>query len=257
MGQEMKLAIISDLHSNREALEAVFEHIRSQGISELVCLGDIVGYGPEPEFCLDLVRGHCKWCLMGNHDEAVFQGATDFNPAARRAIEFTRRRLLPGTFSSGEKRACWNWLKSLPLREAQGRFLFVHGSPRDPIREYVLSTDGFLNPEKLRAIFSSFDGIAVGGHTHQPGMHDENLRFHALNGADELCMPLPEGKKFFINVGSTGQPRDSDNRACYAVLEEHQVTWYRVPYDFRTTMEKIMNTGVLHQILARRLAIGR
>ncbi len=253
----MKLAIISDLHSNREALEAVFTDIRSKGITDLICLGDVVGYGPEPEFCVDLVRGHARWCLMGNHDEALFRDASDFNPHARGAIDYTRRRMQPHWYDSSEKKARWNWLRSLPLRMSEGRFLFVHASPRDPVREYVLSTDGILNPEKLRSIFSCFDSVGLAGHTHQPGVHDEELRFQALNGVDELTVPLPEDKKFFINVGSTGQPRDGDHRACYAVLEDHQVSWYRVPYDFRTTMEKIRRTGVLSEILARRLAVGK
>ena len=91
----MKLAIISDLHSNREALEAVFADIRSKGFTDLICLGDVVGYGPDPEFCVDLVRGHARWCLMGNHDEALFRDASDFNPHARGAIDYTRRRMQP------------------------------------------------------------------------------------------------------------------------------------------------------------------
>jgi predicted phosphodiesterase len=253
----MKIAIISDLHSNREALEAVFSHIRELGISTLYCLGDIVGYGPEPEFCVDLVRGHAKVCLMGNHDDALFHDASDFNPHARGAIDYTRDRLKPRWYSMSEQRARWKWLRELPLVHREGRFTFVHGSTRDPVREYVLSTDGFLNPSKLAAIFDSFEGIALCGHTHHPGMHGEDLRFTGLDGKDELTLPLPDGGKFFINVGSTGQPRDGDNRACYAVLEEDQVTWYRVPYDFRTTMDKIMATGALSEILARRLAIGK
>lgn len=253
----MKVAIISDLHSNREALEAVFAHIRDLGIETIYCLGDVVGYGPEPEFCVDFVRGHAELCLMGNHDEALFHDASDFNPHARGAIEFTRERMKPRWYSSSEKRARWRWLRELPLVHRQDRFTFVHGSTRDPVREYVLSTDGFLNPAKLRDVFDSFDGIAVGGHTHHPGMHAEDLRFTGLDGRDELSLPLPEGRKFFINVGSTGQPRDGDNRACYAVLEHDRVTWYRVPYDFRTTMQKILDTGVLSEILARRLAIGK
>lgn len=253
----MKVAIISDLHSNREALEAVFAHIRDIGIDTIYCLGDVVGYGPEPEFCVDFVRGHAELCLMGNHDEALFHDASDFNPHARGAIEYTRERMKPRWYSSSEKRARWRWLRELPLVHRQQRFTFVHGSTRDPVREYVLSTDGFLNPAKLRDIFDSFDGIAVGGHTHHPGMHAEDLRFTGLDGRDELTLDLPEGRKFFINVGSTGQPRDGDNRACYAVLEDDRVTWYRVPYDFRTTMQKILDTGVLSEILARRLAIGK
>jgi len=253
----MKLAIISDLHSNREALEAVFAHIQAAGLSDLVCLGDVVGYGPDPEFCVDVVRGHARWCLMGNHDEALFRDASDFNPHARGAIEYTRARMLPGWYSSAEKKSRWKYLKALPLRVQEDGVLFVHGSPRDPVREYVLSTDGILNPDKLRSIFQGFERIAVAGHTHQPGVHDEDLRFQGLNGADTSTYLFEPGRKYFVNVGSTGQPRDGDNRACYAVLERERVTWYRVPYDFRTTMEKIMSTGKLAEILARRLAVGK
>jgi len=253
----LKTAIISDLHSNREALEAVFVDIGKRGVDDLVCLGDVVGYGPEPEYCVDVVRKNARWCLMGNHDDALFRDASDFNPHARGAVEFTRRRLHPHWWSSNEKRMRWSWLKSLPLRMAEGRFLFVHGSPRDPVREYVLSTDGILNPDKLRSIFDSFEHVAVAGHTHQPGIHDESMRFQALNGAQEVTIELEPGKKYYINVGSTGQPRDGDARACYAVLEEDRVSWYRVPYDFRITQEKILKTGVLSDILARRLAVGK
>lgn len=253
----MKLAIISDLHSNREALEAVFADIRRRGVTDLVCLGDVIGYGPDPEFCVDLVRGHARWCLMGNHDEALFRDASEFNPHARGAIAFTKRRMQPRWWSSSEKKARWKWLENLPLKHSEGRFLFVHASPRDPVREYVLSTDGILNPDKLRAIFDAFDGVGVAGHTHQPGIHDESLRFRALDGAGELTLPLEADKRYFINVGSTGQPRDGDNRACYAVLEDHQVSWYRVEYDFRTTQDKILHTGVLSEVLARRLSVGK
>lgn len=253
----MKVAIISDLHSNREALDAVFAHVETQDVEEVVCLGDIVGYGPEPEYCVDLVRERTSLTLMGNHDEALFQDASDFNPHARAAIEFTRGRMQPRWYSSSDKRSRWKWLRGLPLTHQKGRFTFVHGSPRDPVREYVLSTDGFLNPDKLRQIFSSFEGVAVGGHTHHPGVHDEDLRFHGLNGAATLTLPLAEDRKFFVNVGSVGQPRDSDNRACYAVLEDHQVTWHRVPYDFQRTAEKILATGQLSEILARRLSLGK
>ncbi len=255
----MKLAVISDLHANKASLEAVFAHIRSLSIDRIVCLGDVVGYGPDPEFCVDLVRGHAELCLMGNHDEALFIGAEDFNPHARAAIEFTRQRMQPRWYSSSERKARWAWLRDLPNTHTEGRFLFVHGSPRDPVREYVLSTDGFLNPEKLRDIFAHFRGaeVALAGHTHQPGMHDEELRFHGLEGRDTLTLPLPPGQRFFLNVGSTGQPRDGDNRACYAVLEDEQITWHRVEYDYGATMERIRATGSLPEVLARRLEIGK
>jgi len=158
----MKIALISDLHSNREALDAVFADIAQRGVEHVYCLGDVVGYGPEPEYCVDLVMQRCKLCLMGNHDEALFRDASDFNPHARGAIDFTRERMFPAWYSSTEKKARWKYLRGLPLTHNEGRFLFVHGSPRDPVREYVLSTDGFLNPDKLRAIFESFDGVALG-----------------------------------------------------------------------------------------------
>jgi diadenosine tetraphosphatase ApaH/serine/threonine PP2A family protein phosphatase len=253
----MKVALISDLHSNREALDAVLADIDQRSVERIYCLGDVVGYGPEPEYCVDVVRARTQLCLMGNHDEALFRDASDFNPHAKGAIDYTRERMLPAWFHGAERKTRWKFLQGLPLKHREGRFLFVHGSPRDPIREYVLSTDGFLNPDKLRAIFDSFEGIAVGGHTHHPGMHDENLRFHGLNGADTLTLPLPPDAKCFVNVGSVGQPRDADNRACYAVLEDEQVTWYRVAYNFQLTAEKIVRTGVLSEVLARRLAMGK
>jgi predicted phosphodiesterase len=253
----VRIAIISDLHSNREALDAVLAHIDQQAVETIYCLGDVVGYGPEPEYCVDRVRERCSLCLMGNHDEALFRDASDFNPHARGAIEYTRARMEPSWYSTGAKKARWNFLKGLPLSHTSGRFVFVHASTRDPVREYVLSTDGFLNPDKLRAIFDSFVGVAVAGHTHHPGLHDESLRFQGLSGADTLTLPLPEERKLFVNVGSVGQPRDSDNRACYAVLEDHQVTWHRVAYDFQATAEKILRTGVLSEVLARRLAMGK
>lgn len=254
----MKLAVISDLHSNKEALEAVLAHIESlSGITSIVCLGDVVGYGPDPEYCVDVVRGHASWCLMGNHDEALFRGATDFNPHARGAIEYTRRIMEPSWWSLTEKRARWKWLKRLPLKMTEGPFLFVHGSPRDPVREYVLSTDGFLNPGKLGSIFELFERICVAGHTHQPGVHDQNFNFTPHSGDESSVFEFePEGK-YFVNVGSTGQPRDGDVRACYAVLTPESVTWHRVEYDFQTTMDKIDKISALHPNLARRLAIGK
>jgi diadenosine tetraphosphatase ApaH/serine/threonine PP2A family protein phosphatase len=163
----------------------------------------------------------------------------------------------PHWWSTSEKKARWRWLRGLPLRRSEGRFLFVHGSPRDPVREYVLSTDGILNPEKLRSVLEAHDGVGVAGHTHQPGVHDDDLRFHAPDGSEECSFEFEPGKRYFVNVGSTGQPRDGDPRACYAVLEDERVTWYRIEYDFRGTQEKILRTGVLSEILARRLAVGK
>ncbi|MDF1797545.1 MAG: metallophosphoesterase family protein [Planctomycetota bacterium] len=253
----MKLALISDLHSNRPALEAVFADIDAQGVTEIACLGDIVGYGPEPEWCIDQVMERCAWSLMGNHDEALFAGAAEFNTYAREALRFTRKRLRPRWYKGSRAKERWEWLRGLPTTWREGRFLFVHGSPRNPVREYVLSTDGILNPTKLRAVFGAFSGVCLAGHTHQGGVFTSDLRFQGLGGADEMTFELPEGEQFFLNVGSVGQPRDRDPRACYAILEEGAITWRRVEYDVRTTQERILQIPELPQVLAQRLSLGR
>ena len=152
----MKIAIISDLHSNKESLEAVFAHIRAQGLTDLICLGDVIGYGPDPQHCVDLVSGHAEVTVMGNHDEALFHTAADFNPHAKGAIEWTRGQLRPRWWSGSRRRGAG--AGSAACRTLTRSATFVHGSTRDPVREYVLSTDGFLNPGKLRAIFDRSTG---------------------------------------------------------------------------------------------------
>lgn len=257
------IALISDIHSNREALDAVFAVIdRTPGIDRIYCLGDVIGYGPEPEYCIDLIQKRCQVCLLGNHDEALFHGAHDFNPYARSAIEFTLKRLKPGLLSTSEKRRRWDYLKARPTSHRDGPYLFVHASPRDPVREYVLATDGLLNPEKLEAIFRTYDGICFIGHTHQPGVFRRNLKFElppeqSPAGPENDWVPIPEREAFLVNVGSVGQPRDGDNRACFAIVDGMRMRWVRVPYDFTKTMEKIRATAGLDEVLARRLAIGR
>ena len=253
----MRIAVISDLHANREAVEAVWADVQRRGFDRLVCLGDIVGYGPDPEFCVDFVREHCEWSLLGNHDEGLFSGAADFNPFARSALEVHRARLGPRWWTGAQRRARWEWLRDLPLTVTEDRYLFCHGSPRDPVREYVISTDGLLNRDKMAAIFEFFDEIAVAGHTHQPGLHDETLRWVGLQGRAEFSFDLPPGSKAFVNAGSVGQPRDGDPRASYCILEPTRVTWHRVEYDFRATQAKILKTPKLDEFLARRLGVGR
>lgn len=257
------IALISDIHSNREALDAVFGVIdRTPGVEKVYCLGDVIGYGPEPEYCIDIIQKRCQVCLLGNHDEALFRGAHDFNPYARSAIEFTFRRLKPGLLSSSEKRKRWDYLKSRPTSFRDGKLLFVHASPRDPVREYVLATDGVLNPEKLEAIFRTYEGICFIGHTHQPGIFRRNFRFElppgpSVGGSEDDWIELPDNESLLVNVGSVGQPRDGDNRACFAMIDGRRMRWFRVPYEYTKTMEKIRATAGLDEVLARRLAIGR
>jgi hypothetical protein len=129
-------AIISDIHANYEALLAVLDDIRRQGAEEIVCLGDVVGYGPEPVPCLSLIRRICVWSLCGNHDAAMFMShAVGFNEAAAKAAKWHRDQMRPHFYSLPGKSARWIWLENLPAARQEGRILYVHASPRDPLME--------------------------------------------------------------------------------------------------------------------------
>jgi diadenosine tetraphosphatase ApaH/serine/threonine PP2A family protein phosphatase len=246
-------ALISDIHSNLAALESVFARIDTLGIPETDCLGDVVGYGAEPEACIELVQQRCKWTLMGNHDWGVFHSLDEFNPLAREALLFTRKRLKPG-WLGGRRRRLREFLAQLPPRVEDHGFLFVHGSPRDPIMEYVLKSDGFLEREKMVEIFAALDRPCFVGHTHWPGMHLRDFKF--VQATDEHHVFELDGGPAVVNVGSVGQPRDGDPRASFAVVDGNRVEIHRVPYDFRRTQARILAAG-LHQAIADRLARGK
>jgi diadenosine tetraphosphatase ApaH/serine/threonine PP2A family protein phosphatase len=245
-------AVISDLHANLEAVEAVFHRIEQLGIRETVCLGDVVGYGADPGPTTRLVMQHCKWTIKGNHDWGLFHGAEDFNPLARDALMFTRRKLQPSVFTPG-RRAAWQFLRDLPERREDFGYLFCHGSPRDPVMEYMLKSDGFLDPEKMSQNFQRIDSPCFIGHTHWPGIHRPDFRFS--HATDEQCEFVIAGP-CIVNVGSVGQPRDGDPRASFAIVYDGRVEIHRVAYDFRATQAKILAAG-LHPALAERLARGK
>lgn len=246
-------ALISDLHSNIEALTAVFARIDELGVEEVNCLGDVVGYGVDPDLCTDLVMERCSWTIMGNHDYGLFHDLRDFNPIASEALQYSRQKMRPGLFSPRRKRR-WKYLESLPDRKEAHGYLFFHGSPRDPIMEYVLKSDGFLEPEKMAGIFAEIDRPCFVGHTHWPGIHRTDLQFS--QATDEVTgFDLPE-EAAIVNVGSVGQPRDGDPRACFAVVDGRRVEFHRVAYDYRRTQAKILAAG-LHPALADRLAVGK
>ncbi|HXG63432.1 MAG TPA: metallophosphoesterase family protein [Planctomycetota bacterium] len=255
----MAVALISDIHSNQEALVRVLDDIRSQGINEIYCLGDLVGYGPDPVF---VVERAMEWpvVLMGNHDEAVLKEAYGFNPVAKAAVAWTRDQLRPGLLSGRGKKERWKFLQNLKLTHEVNGALLVHGSPRDPTMEYVLRSDcsdlaGGV-PEKIRDIFSRFARLCFAGHTHDPGVITEDSRFISPKECDHV-FTFESGKKYFVNIGSVGQPRDGDTRACYAVWDGDTVRWRRVEYDYRATMQKIFGTPQLDPRAGERLAQGR
>jgi predicted phosphodiesterase len=261
----MAVALISDLHSNLEALTNVLADIKEQGIREVVCLGDLVGYGPNPAEVVDLAMGW-KATLMGNHDEAVIKEAYGFNPVARAAVSWTRGQLKPGVLAGKQKRDRWNFLCGLGNTHKENGAVMVHGSPRDPTMEYVLRSDcaepGGRVPEKIRDIFARFDRVCFAGHTHEPGVITEDGVFRAPKecaaaGPNAWEFVFEPGKKYLVNVGSVGQPRDGDTRSCYAIYAGDRVRWRRVEYDFRRTMDKIFGQAELDPRAGERLALGR
>jgi len=211
------IAIISDVHANLEALEAVLADIDSQkDISAVYCLGDLVGYGPDPGTVIDLVEARCTWSLMGNHDYAMLHSPEGFTDIAAGAIRCQRRELdpnaeesQPGIFVYPERTRRWNFLQKLKEHEWHDDDLFVHASPIDPLFEYLSPEDVLNDPENLSESFEKVKRRCYVGHTHRPGIFTVANDFLAPR---EIGMEytLPPGKKSIINAGSVGQPRDRD-----------------------------------------------
>jgi predicted phosphodiesterase len=251
-------AIISDIHSNIEALTTVLADIDAQGVTDIVCLGDVVGYGPNPLECVDLIMQRCRLTLKGNHDEALVHGAYAFNLRAQKAIEWTRDQLKPGFFSGSAVRRRWEFLTNLPLRHEEGPDLLIHGSPRDPTNEYILATEiGFGPTEKFEEIFAGFERMLFVGHTHMPCVITDKYETKTSTElSNSYSFPDLCERKAIINVGSVGQPRDRDNRACYVVVDGQKITWRRLEYDFEKTAGKIDQIAQLDAALAARLKEG-
>lgn len=245
-------AIISDIHANLEALDAVLSDIRQLGISEIFCLGDIIGYGPNPCECIDRIMATSEMCLLGNHDQAALFDPEGFNASAERAVFWTRKTLESGSGPEADKR--WDFLGELPRVHKDGNFLFVHGSARNPLNEYVFPED-IYNQRKMERIFSLVEKYCFQGHTHIPGVFTEDLNFLTPEEID-FQYELSD-KKILVNVGSVGQPRNGDNRSSYVVVDGNMVYFKRVDYDFEKTAQKIFSIPDLDNFLGERLSEGR
>lgn len=253
----MRLAVVSDIHANLEALSIVLADIEEREVDHIVCLGDVIGYGPNPTECLDLAIGNFQWSLLGNHEEAVLYGAVGFNPKAKLAIDWTRDQLNDPTAEAQTRNARWKFLGELRLAMEENGLEFAHGSPRDPVREYVFPTDVF-DHGKMRAIFEHVERVCFVGHTHVPGLITSSGRFTPPRDDDfSVCLSELNNEKVLINVGSVGQPRDGDYRSCYVVVEDDTIRWHRLDYDVETTVGKIRATEHLPGYLASRLREGR
>ena len=245
-----KLAIISDIHGNLEALDAVLADIRTQEVERIYCLGDVIGYGPNPLECIDRCR-EFDMCLLGNHDNGALFDPDGFSRGAEQAIFWTRKELEDTAIGGCQDR--WNFLAGLPRTNRSGHFLFVHGSARSPLDEYVFPED-IYNPRKIERIFGFVQKYCFQGHTHVPGVFTENCRFYSPTDLSNQFTLTDD--KVMINVGSVGQPRDNDPRSSYVILHGGEIEFRRVEYPFDRTCEKIMGIAELDDFLGERLAIG-
>jgi len=256
-------AVISDIHANEEALRRVLEDIGSRTIERIICLGDIVGYGPDPLACVDLVRERCEWALMGNHDFGVLYEPTNFNPGAESAA-FWSREALEGEEDDEARARRYEFLGRLRVRviessngESGTPLLYVHGSPRRPVTEYIFPDDPMSSPEKMESIFERFERVALVGHTHVPGVFTDEPDFYPPTELGESTYRFSEDEKAIVNVGSVGQPRDLDPRASYVILHEDRVEFVRVEYEVAKTADRIRSIPNLNDWLGDRLYEGR
>ncbi|MGD0885912.1 MAG: metallophosphoesterase family protein [Thermodesulfovibrionales bacterium] len=236
----MQYAVLSDVHANLEALDAVLKDISKREIKEILFLGDAVGYGPNPNECVKRLKERCKILLAGNHDKAAV-GLLDidyFNEYARAALLWTRKVMT-------EKSR--NTLETLPVMQKMDKedLLLVHSTPKEPAAWHYLVTlwDAEIN-------FDYFDQrICILGHSHKPFIIERVPSGEMVtygNGAN-----LGESERYIINIGSVGQPRDADPRACYAVLHDESVEFVRVRYNIEKAQMKMHEAGLPLPLIER------
>ena len=240
----MRALIISDIHANLEAFHAILADAETRGpIDEIWCLGDIVGYGPDPGPVIELLRQHDHAAIAGNHDWAAIGriDTEDFNPYARAAALWTRDNL---------SQEHVEYLESLPLTLVKEDFTLAHGSPRDPIWEYMVTeTAALASVERLE----SRHGLV--GHSHLPFLcrvEAHEMRCDYIEFPVDTPVALDDGT-LFINPGGAGQPRDRDPRTTYVLFDSGQgaVTRFRVPYDIPATQEKMWQAGLPEPLIER------
>ncbi len=241
----MKYAIFGDIHANLEAFQAVLAHAEQQGCTDHVCVGDIVGYGANPRECLDIVRQMGWPVVKGNHDEEAVQDTSldGLNPLAKQAMEWTRAQLDP------DDRA---FLKGLKLVRQVRDFTIVHATLDTP-GSWTYVTNKF---DAMASFSYQFTQLCFYGHTHTPRIYVKGNTVESLE--DTMSVKLEMGRKYFINVGSTGQPRDGDWHASYATYDvpSQTIVIHRIDYDIETAQDKIIDAG-LPEMLAHRLSLGK
>jgi predicted phosphodiesterase len=248
----VRRAILSDIHGNIIALQAVLADIATQDCEQIVCLGDMIGYGPNPKECVDAATKFDA-CILGNHDLAALFDPEGFSNAAEKAILWTRKQLEQGD-SEQECFRRLNFLAHLPRTRREGNVLFVHGSVRNPVNEYVFPED-IYNRRKMEKLFSMVQHVCFQGHTHVPGVFSSDMKF---SRPDEINHEYKLGdEKAMVNVGSVGQPRDGIWQSCYVIFEDPWIRFRRVDYDIEATVSAIHAEPDLDPFLGDRLRDGR
>jgi len=239
----MRYAIIADIHANLAAFKAVLDHIeRRGGAEEIWCLGDVVGYGPDPCQCIELLRQYKHVCIAGNHDWAAIGKAaiSEFNPDAAIACRWTAQQLSPEDIE---------YLESLPEVIQKEDFTLVHGSPRQPIWEYLISVS---SAKENFAYFQS--QFCLIGHSHMPMVfkYDETGTCSFSQFMPNVGLALGKGR-LIINPGGVGQPRDGDPQASYAIYDNEtgMIRLYRVPYDIGITQIRMVKHNLPIRLVAR------
>jgi len=246
----VRLALFADIHANQQAFAACLEAARARGAERMICLGDIIGYGADPESTVETVmdlvdRG--AMAVRGNHDNAIGTPSENMNAEAQAAIEWTRGRL-----SAGQRR----FLAELPLTRQDDERLYVHSDASHPARwRYVQGT-----PEAARSLEATEAHITFCGHIHKPALYSMSsaAKMTSFVPAAGVPVQLLGGRRWLAVIGSVGQPRDGNPAAAFAMFDtaSREITYCRVPYDFETAANRIRANGLPHW-LADRLLIGR
>jgi diadenosine tetraphosphatase ApaH/serine/threonine PP2A family protein phosphatase len=234
----MRIALLSDIHGNREAFTACLEHARRAEIDRFVFLGDYVGYGADPGWVVDTIRAeveHGAIAILGNHDAALSTGTTGMSDHAATAIDWTRTQL-----DAGQR----EFLAGLPLTVTEADRLYVHANAFAP-GEWGYITDLY---SASRSIIATRAHVTFCGHIHVPALYHMSMtgKFASFDPVDRIEIPLSSQRRWLAVIGSVGQPRDHNPAACYAVLDDERnvLTYIRVPYDVENTARKILEAGL-------------
>lgn len=245
----MRLALLADIHANRQAFAACLDAARARGAERLICLGDIVGYGADPEWAVDTAMdlvANGGIAVRGNHDNAIGEPSDSMNADAQAAIDWTRNRL------SAEQKA---FLAGLPILREEDNRLYVHSEASDPAKwRYVRDTS-----DAARSMMATELQITFCGHIHRPGLYSmsSTAKMTSFVPTSGVPVQLLSGRRWLAVLGSVGQPRDGDPAASFAMFDtaSREITYHRVPYDVATAAARIKANG-LPLWLADRLSIG-